>query len=147
MNLFGPKNRLGLHRSLKTGSNRIRIPLWLPCEVLAIFNRNGNSTRKQACPNHVALILSAADSELDVSAPQFGLRTESFWAIGRVSFMKRVGNNLKAYNQGQGSIVNKEIKLKKLYREPVPNSMRTKALPRILETGSCVVDPMSGCVA
>ena len=65
---------VGLQRSLNTGSNRIRIPR----SSGMVFWCGGNSTRKQACPSHVARILSWLSVKLLGScSPQSGLCTES----------------------------------------------------------------------
>jgi len=62
---LGPKNEVGPHLLLNTGSNSILIPL-----PLSEF-RLGNSTRKHACPNQVAVILSIF-SISGVSPPNLG---------------------------------------------------------------------------
>jgi len=92
--LFGPIYWLGLHRSLNTGSNRMRTPLVSPCEDLkSPIARDGSSTKKHACPSQVAFILSCvlfsevsgSSPDPDWASPQVGLRTLRHWVISLVS--------------------------------------------------------------
>lgn len=68
VNRLGPMNWNGEQRSLKTGSNKIRAPR-------EEGDGGGSSTRKQACPSQVALILFCVPAERSSSArPHVGLR-------------------------------------------------------------------------
>ncbi len=87
--LFGPRNWVGEHLSLNTGSNSTRAPL--PSEAT-----DGSSTRKQAWPNHVALISPWCSS----SVPHVGILTgiPGVPAFGKAGMLREAWANYQAFS-------------------------------------------------